>query len=80
MGEVPAPPTTGAAPLFAVLQPTMLSTVMLMLPAGGGELPPPVPSSTWLMKACRNPSSVTAPPPRGRLDAENSVENRNGHD
>ena len=38
MGELPEPPTTGLAPLLTVLHPTILSTVMLMLPSGGWPL------------------------------------------
>jgi len=57
MGEVPEPPMTGGAPLFDELQPTMLRTVMLMLPGGGAGLGPPM--STWLMNACTKPTTVT---------------------
>src|ERR1039458_7257991 len=62
MGEVPAPPMTGVAPLSLLLQPEMLSTVMLMLPGSGG----PGPGFTWLMKACMYPTTVTAPGLGGR--------------
>src|SRR5579863_7550663 len=62
MGEVPAPPTTGGAPLLVALQPAILSTVMLMLPAGAR----PVPESIWLMNACKYPTTETVPPVAGK--------------
>ena len=66
MGEVPEPPMTGLAPLLTVLHPTILRTVMLMLPSGGWP-PPAGGPSTWLINACRNPSTVTTPPPKGSV-------------
>ena len=56
MGEVPAPPTTGFAPLLVALQPAMLRTVMLMSPR---LVPPQVPSWTQFINACINPITVT---------------------
>jgi len=61
MGEVPETPITGLAALRVELQPTMLTTVMLMLPAGGWPIEPGA-GSTWLMNACRNPTTVTVLP------------------